>query len=60
MLSALQITNKRKFLPELLGMSLYKTSKYDYFYAWNHKHATRKRPNKPIWYINEFGKCLLV
>lgn len=57
---SLQITNKRKFLPELLGMNLYKTSERDYFYAWSHKHATHKRPNKPIWYINESGKCLLV
>jgi hypothetical protein len=60
MASALQITNKRKFLPELLGFNLYKTSERDYFYAWNHKHARHKRKYKPIWYINEFGRCLLI
>jgi len=34
-----QITNKRKFLPELLGFNLYKTSERDYFYAWNQKRG---------------------
>lgn len=50
----------RKFLPELIGMKLYQTSRDEYFYAWSHKHALRKRPKELIYFITNFGKRILV
>ena len=51
---------KRKFLPELLGMNLYQTSRGETFYAWNHKHAINKRPNELIYFINSLDRRIVI
>jgi len=51
---------KRKFLPELLGMNLYQTSRGETFYAWNHKHAINKRPKELIYFVTDVGKRILI
>jgi len=55
-----QIVIKRKFLPELLGMNLYQTSRGESFYAWNHKHAISKRPNELIYFVNSLDRRILI
>ena len=55
-----EIKNKRSFLLELLGFNLYSTGDNDYFYAWNHKHASKKRAFRPVWFITKSGKHILV
>ena len=55
-----EIKLKRSFWLELLGFNLYSTGDNDYFYAWNHKHARKKRQIKPVWFVTESGKHILV
>lgn len=50
----------RKFIPELLGMNLYQTSRGESFYAWDHKHALRKRPHELIYLITNLDKRILI
>lgn len=51
---------ERKFWPELIGMKLYQTSSEECFYAWNHKHALKKRPADIIYFITNMGKRIIV
>ena len=50
----------RKFWPDLIGMKLYQTSSGDYFYAWSHKHAIKKRKHELIYFITNLEKRILV
>jgi len=50
----------RKLLPELIGMNLYQANRGEYFYAWSHKHAIKKRASELIYFITNHGKRILV